>query len=137
MKIRDIVERITVAVKFMGLFCLLAGLVVLVGIGLSTARERVLDAALLKVLGGGNRTLVASLASEFAALGLVGASAGLVLALAFGWILVEQVMDLTLAIPWLRLAGLLVAMGLISALAGLAACRRVFTARPLEVLREG
>ncbi|MBA2479588.1 MAG: hypothetical protein H0V44_02915, partial [Planctomycetes bacterium] len=136
-KIRDIVERITVAVKFMGLFCLLAGLVVLVGIGLSTARERVLDAALLKVLGGGNRTLVASLASEFAALGLVGASAGLVLALAFGWILVEQVMDLTLAIPWLRLAGLLVAMGLISALAGLAACRRVFTARPLEVLREG
>ncbi len=136
-RIRDIVDRISLAVRFMGLFCLLAGLVVLVGVGLSTARERLLDAALLKVLGGGNRTLAASLACEFAALGLVGAGLGMALALGFGWIVVERVMDLTLAIPWVQLVALVVGMAAISAIAGVVACRRVFTARPLEVLREG
>ncbi len=135
-RIRMIVDRASVAVRFMGWFCLIAGLVVLLGIGLSTARERQLDAALLKVLGGRNRTLASSLACEFGALGLVGAGLGLGMALLFGWILVDKLLDIRLVVPWGWIGALLVGIVVLSALAGLAACRRVFTARPLAVLRD-
>jgi putative ABC transport system permease protein len=136
-RINAVIERIATAIRFIGLFCLGAGLVVLVGIGLSTARERRGDAALLKALGARNRVLAWSLAAEFGALGLVATVLGLAQALLLGWILVVQVLDLRLALPWTQLVLLGVGIVALSAGAGLLACREVFTAKPLAVLREG
>jgi putative ABC transport system permease protein len=135
-RIRDLVDRIAVAVQLMGWFSLAAGLVVLVGIGLSTARERQLDAALIAVLGGRRRTLIASLAAEFGALGALGSVVGIALAILFAYVQVQRILDVPLAVPWGRLAIVALAMTVLSAIAGVVACRRAFTASPLAALRD-
>jgi putative ABC transport system permease protein len=135
-RIRDIVDRIAVAIEVMGAFSLAAGLVVLVGIGLSTARERQLDAALIAVLGGRRRTLIASLAVEFGALGLLGALLGLGLAIGFAFVQVQLMLDVPVALPWPRLAAIALAITALSAAAGVVACRRALTASPLTALRD-
>lgn len=131
-----VVENISMAVRFLGWFCLVAGLLVLAGIGLSTARARRADAALLNVLGGTRGTLFASLCAEFGCLGLVAGVVGLGLGVFQAWIMLVLLLDLRLLVPWSEMALLLVGIVVIGALAGLAACRQVFHLRPLVVLRE-
>jgi putative ABC transport system permease protein len=136
-RIRGIVDRIIEAVQVMGAFALAAGLVVLLGIGLSTARERRVDAALIAMLGGRPRTLITSLSVEFGALGLLSGLIGLGLAIALGWAQLTLVAELPLAVPWGQLAILAAAVAVICAVAGVLACRRAISAPPLEALREG
>ena len=131
-----VVENISMAVRFLGWFCLAAGLLVLAGIGLSTARARRADAALLGVLGGTRRTLLASLLAEFGCLGLVAGVIGLGLGVLQAQLLLVFLLDLRLLVPWSELALVLAGIVAVGALAGLAACRQVFTLRPLAVLRE-
>ena len=135
-RIMDIIERISWAIHFLALFSLGAGLVVLVGIALSTARQRQMETTLLKVLGATRRTIVSSVAVEFGLLGAVSSVIGLALSLAFGWILTERFLDIAFHAPWRHLAVIAVLLSGLCALTGILACRRVFEAKPLEVLRE-
>lgn len=136
-RVRWLVDRIAEAVRLMGWFALAAGLVVVLGIGLSTARERQVDAALIGVLGGRPRTLAASLVCEFGALGLLGGIVGLSLALGLAYVQVQVLLEIELAIPWLQLGALAAVVAVITAAAGLIACRRALTAPPLQALRDG
>jgi putative ABC transport system permease protein len=136
-QILRILDRIIWAIRFIALFSLGAGLVVLVGIALSTARQRQMDAVLLKVLGAGRRTLLASIATEFGLLGAVSSLAGLVLAVGFGWLLLAWFLEIRFAVPWPQLLAIFVGLTVICALAGILTCQRILRAKPLEVLREG
>ena len=88
-KIMGIMTKISWAIRVVALFSLFAGLVVLAGIALSTARSRQQEAALLKTLGAGRGTILASLGAEFGALGLLSGLFGLGLSVLFGWVLLE------------------------------------------------
>ncbi len=131
----ELVGRIGAAVRFIGAFTLVAGLAVLAGVAVSSARERRADAALLKVLGAGWRTLALSLFCEFAALGALSGVLGAGQAVPLAWALTSR-FDLPLSVPFPALALLIAVVALASAAAGLLACRQVFSARPLAVLRE-
>jgi putative ABC transport system permease protein len=134
-KVRAVLDKVSWAVSFMAVFVLIAGLVVLAAVGLVSARERLRDAALLRVLGGTGRTLGASLAAEFGVIGLASAIAGSALAVVVTASLLHLI-DLRFTPPWPALLVLIVAIAIISVVTGLIACRRVFWVRPLVVLRE-
>lgn len=135
-KLTLVVERISLAVRFLGWFCLGAGILVLVGIGIGTGRQRRGDAALVAVLGGTRRTLVISIIAEFATLGLIASVCGLLFGILHARIVLTSLLDLPLVAPWGELALVAAAIVAIGALSGLAACRSVFTQHPLAVLRE-
>jgi putative ABC transport system permease protein len=136
LRIRIIIDRIAQAVEVMGGFTLAAGLVVLMGISLSTARERQLDAALISVLGGRPRTIIISLMTEFAALGAVGSLIGLALAIVVAWLQIDSQLSIPLQVPWEKLAVLWVLITLVCALTGPLGCRRALQASPLSALRD-
>lgn len=134
--VRSVVGKIIDALRLVAGFALLAGVAVLAGVCLAGARERRLDAALLRVLGARDRTLVAALFAEFAAIGAIAATLGAILALGLSAVLVGR-LGLALAVPWPWLGGLVVGVTLLSACAALAVSWRVFSRPPLTVLREG
>jgi putative ABC transport system permease protein len=134
-RISAVIDRVILAVRGVAALALVAGLAVLIGVALSTARARRTDAALIAVLGGGRRTLFASLAAEFAALGLVAAVLGAGQGILHAWA-VAAWFEMPLTVPPGELA--LLAGGIAAAVtvAGVLACRRAMSAPPLLVLRE-
>lgn len=135
-KLGVVVQRISLAVRFLGWFCLAAGVLVLIGIGIGTARQRRADAALVAVLGGTRGILVTSIIAEFATLGLIAGTCGLSLGILHARSVLTTMLELPLVVPWGELAAVAVAIVVIGACSGLAACRSVFTQHPLAVLRE-
>lgn len=135
-KLGVVVERISLAVRFLGWFCLGAGILVLIGIGIGTGRQRRGDAALVAVLGGTRRTIFASITAEFATLGAIAAFCGIACGLLQAHVAFGLVLELEVVEPWAELLGIFGGIVVIGALSGLAACRSVFTCHPLAVLRE-
>jgi putative ABC transport system permease protein len=135
-KLSVAIARIDLAVRFLGWFCLGAGVLVLIGIGIGTGRQRRGDAALMAVLGGTRRTIIASILAEFATLGALAAGCGLVFGVVLARVVLVTFLDLHLVVPWLELALVALAIVVVGAVSGLAACRSVFTRHPLGVLRD-
>ncbi len=105
-EVRGLMDRGSLAVEYVFLFTLAAGLLVLYA-GIQASREaRIREAAVLKTLGMSQRRLLAAVAVE---LGTLGGLAGLLAAGAAGLIgrvLAAQVFDLAYApAPWLWLLG--------------------------------
>jgi putative ABC transport system permease protein len=135
-KLLGIMDKIAWAIRVVALFSLAAGLVVLAGIALSTARARRNEAALLKTLGAGRGTVLASLGAEFGALGLVSGLLGLGLSTLFGWVLLEKVLEIPYRPPWAGLLGLGLGLVALCALTGMLSGLGALRAKPLAVLRE-
>ena len=134
--VRLIIERVTLAVEYVFLFTLLAGLMVLYAAIQATQDQRIRENAILRALGAGRRRLLQSLMTEFAALGaLAGLLAALVSTL-LSYVLAVHVMELDYVFnAWVWLAGLLIgAVGV--GLAGTLGTRRVLRKPPLQILRE-
>ncbi len=133
-RVRGIVERILQALTLVSLFALAAGTVVLGALAAAAARERRLDAALLRVLGADDARLRLVAGTEFAAQGLVAGSIGSLIGV--GIIAVGLLAgDLRPVIPWLELAGLAAGIVVVTVTTGLLAVRRTWRVPPLSVLR--
>ncbi|MBA1202007.1 ABC transporter permease [Pseudomonas capeferrum] len=135
-QLRSILAQVTVAVEYVLLFVLAAGLAVLFAGLQATLDERIRQGALLRALGAGRPLLVKARRIEF---GLLGAASGLLAAL--GCELVTLVLyRYAFDLPWsphpwlliLPLAGALLVAG-----AGVYGTRRALNASPLAVLRDG
>src|SRR6202000_1287699 len=70
-QIRSIMDRATLAVQYVFLFTLVAGVVVLLAAVQSTRDERGYESAMLRTLGASRRTVLQGVAAEFSALGLL------------------------------------------------------------------
>ena len=134
-RVTAVIDRVILAVRGVAALALVAGLAVLIGVALSTARARRTDAALIAVLGGGRRTLLASLTAEFAVLGLVAAVLGAGQGILHAWV-VAAWFELPLTVPFGELFLLSGGIALAATVAGVLACRRAMTAPPLTVLRD-
>ncbi|MBC9250605.1 ABC transporter permease [Pseudomonas alcaligenes] len=135
-QLRSILAQVTLAVEYVLLFVLAAGLSVLFAGLQATLDERIRQGALLRALGAERRLLVAARRTEFA---LLGAVSGLLAALGcelVSFLLYRFALDLAWQPhPWLLLLPLLGA--LLIAAAGTLGTRRALNSSPLTVLREG
>lgn len=134
-QVRLIMERVSLAVEYVFLFTLLAGLLVLYAAIQSTLDERIRESAILRTLGARRGQLLTGLFAEFATLGLL---AGLVAAFAatlLGYVLATRLFHLAFEFnPWVWVAGLTGgALGV--GLAGLLGTRFILRQPPLQTLR--
>ncbi|MEA5674165.1 FtsX-like permease family protein [Pseudomonas sp. MH2] len=134
-QLRSILAQVTLAVEYVLLFVLAAGLAVLFAGLQATLDERIRQGALLRALGAGRALLVKARRIEF---GLLGAASGLLAALGcelITWALYRFAFDLHWAPhPWLLVLPVLGAV-LVGG-AGVFGTRRALNATPLSVLRE-
>jgi len=135
-QLRSILAQVTLAVEYVLLFVLAAGLAVLFAGLQATLDERIRQGALLRALGAGRALLIKARRIEF---GLLGAASGLLAAIGCELItllLYRYAFDLTWSPhPWLLLLPVIGA--LLVGGAGVYGTRRALNASPLTVLREG
>ncbi|MCU1729815.1 ABC transporter permease [Pseudomonas sp. 7P_10.2_Bac1] len=135
-QLRSILAQVTIAIEYVLLFVLAAGMTVLFSGLQSTLDERIRQGALLRALGAERQLLIKARRIEF---GLLGATSGLLAAL--GAELVSLVLyRFAFDLPWhphpwlllLPIVGAVMVGG-----AGVMGTRRALNASPLTVLREG
>ncbi len=133
--IEGVLDKVLLAIRFMALFSLAAGAVVLAGAVAASRYQRVREGALLRTLGARRPQLVRILLAEYAVLGALSAGAAVLLSTAAGWALVRFVFDGSFALPGPELATLLASVLALTVAVGLAGSTEVWRRPPLEVLR--
>lgn len=136
-QVRFVIDKASLAVEYVFLFTLMAGLVVLLAAIQVTRDERRFESALLHTLGASRRKILQGVAMEFTVL---GGLAGLLAALGasgIGYVLAENLFDLDYRIdPVLWITGLL-AGAVIVGVTGTLATRKAVNEPPVRVLRQG
>lgn len=134
--VQGIVDKATTAVRFLSIFTVGTGLLVLMAAIWTGRYERVRESVLLRTLGASRRQIFSILTVEYLLLGGLAAGTGIVLALAGSWALATFVFK----IPWAPSPLAVVSsLGIVTALTvgvGLLASRGVANEPPLAILRE-
>ena len=135
-RVREIVQRVTGAVRWVLGFSLMAGALVLAAALATSGQERRHEAALLRTLGARRGLLRVAAACEFALLGLIAGITAALGAMVGGWWLGRSVFHIKDFVPqaWpLALAALGAAV--VVMLLGLAGTRKVTHTPPMRLLR--
>ncbi len=135
-QIRDLMDRASLAVQYVFVFTLVAGIVVLLAAVQSTRDERRYESAMLRTLGASRSTVLKGVAAEFSALGFLSGTLAAVGATGVGWILARRLFSLQFTFdPWVWVLGLVCGTVLVG-LSGTLATRRVVNTPPIVTLRD-
>ena len=135
-RVRGIISRVSLAVEFIFLFTLLAGLAVLYAAIQSNQDERQFESAVLRTLGASKKTLMLGLLAEFTLLGAISGLLAGFAATSLAWLLAEFVFKFDYAFDFsVALTGI-ISGTLIVVFAGILGTRSVLTSPPIQSLRE-
>ncbi|MFB1488888.1 MULTISPECIES: ABC transporter permease [unclassified Thiocapsa] len=135
-QVRQVVDRGVMAVEYVFLFTLAAGILVMYAGIQASLEERRLEHGILRTLGTGRRALLTSLAVEFTAAGILAGALASVFAQLTGWLLAEQLFGLTFSFnPILWLIGVF-GSGALIGIAGTLATYPLLIRPPLQTLRQ-
>ena len=133
--IQDVVGHVTLVIRFLAGFSILAGAVILASSVASTRFRRIREVVVLKTLGA-TRVRVAQVFSvEFAVLGILAGVVGAVFANLLSRILLHK-MQVTYHLDLRGTAIAIVATAALAMITGWIASYRILGQKPLEVLRE-
>jgi putative ABC transport system permease protein len=133
--IEQLVGRVSLAIRFMALFSLVTGVLVLVGAVATSRYQRVREGALLKTLGATRSQVLRVVFSEYLSLGLLAAVSAVGLSAAAGWGLARFLFEVGFQFPAEAIAGVIVLTTLLTVTVGLWGSVEVVRKTPLEVLR--
>jgi putative ABC transport system permease protein len=134
-RIESVVDQITLVVRLLAGFSILAGLMILASSIAGTRFRRMQEAVVLKTLGATRMRIVRTFSVEFSFLGLLGGAVGVVFANLLTEVLLHR-MDITFKIEWGATLLALVGTAILATATGWIASYRILGLRPLEVLRE-
>ncbi len=135
-QIREIMDRASLAVQYVFLFTLAAGVVVLLAAVQATRDERRYESAMLRTLGASRSTVFRGVAAEFSALGFLSGTLAACGASAIGWFLAHRLFSLEFTFdPLVWVIGLVCGTVLVG-VSGALATRRVVNTPPIVTLRD-
>jgi putative ABC transport system permease protein len=133
--IEKVIARVSLAIRFMALFSLAAGVIVLLGAVAASRDQRIREGVLLKTLGATRAQVARVILAEYLSLGTLASVSALALSLLGGWALLHFQFEAPFAVPTAPLAALAVGVVALTAIVGLLSARDVFARSPLEALR--
>lgn len=131
----EVFSKAELAVRFIALFTLATGVVVLAGALAAGREQRVREAVLLRTLGASAAQVRSALVVELTALGLMAGAAGALLALGGGAAVAIFAFDAAPVLPWAPVLGTTLAVTALTVATGLLTQRGLARRPPLEVLR--
>jgi putative ABC transport system permease protein len=133
--IDTILEKIAFVVRFMALFTVVTGLIVLVASVLTGRYQRIQETILLRTLGASRQQVHRILLAEYLLLGALSALTGIVLAETGAWLLARYVFEAEFHFAFIPMAVALTVASAATIITGLLANRGVLDSPPLEILR--
>jgi putative ABC transport system permease protein len=130
-----IVEKVFFVIRFMALFTVLTGILVLVSALVTGHFQRVRESVLLRTLGASGGQIFGILLVEYVGLGVVAALTGVILALGGAWALAQFVFHVRFAPEAAPVILALVIVPILTGGIGLLMSRDVLKHPPLELLR--
>jgi putative ABC transport system permease protein len=134
-RIESVVDQITLVVRLLAGFSILAGLTILASSIASTRFRRMQEAVVLKTLGATRMRIVRTFSVEFSVLGLLAGAVGIVFANLLTRILLHR-LDVNFQFEWVATLVALVGTAVLATATGWIASYRILGLRPLQVLRE-
>ena len=135
-QIRAVIDRASLAVQYVFLFTLAAGVVVLLAAVQATRDERRYESAMLRTLGASRRVVLQGVAAEFSALGFLSGVLAASGASLIGWMLARRLFSVQYAFDAKLWVLGLISGTLLVGLAGTLATRRVVNTPPTVTLRQ-
>jgi putative ABC transport system permease protein len=130
-----IVDKVAFVIRFMALFTVATGLLVLTGAVLTGRYQRIRESILLRTVGASGRQVLGILLVEYLSLGVLAASAGIVLAVTATWALARWAFGIPFAPDPGVLALAIMVVATLTTVVGLLGSRGVLNHPPLEILR--
>ncbi len=134
-RIQEAVDQVALVIRFLALFAILAGVIILSSSVAGTRYRRVREVAILKTLGATRRRIMSIFSIEFSILGATAGLVGGILANVFTRIVSDRFIDAAFEFDWLSLIVVMIGTALLANVAGWLASARILDQRPLEVLR--
>ncbi len=135
LRIETVVDQITVVIRFLAGFSILAGLTILASSIASTRFRRMREAVVLKTLGASRTRIVKTFSVEFSVLGLLAGVVGVIFANLLTRVLLHK-MQVGFHVEWWAAVAALIGTAVLATGTGWIASYRILGLRPLQVLRE-
>jgi putative ABC transport system permease protein len=134
-RIQEAVDQVALVIRFLALFAILAGVIILSCSVAGTRYRRIREVAILKTLGATKQRITSIFSIEFSILGAAAGFVGGILANVFTQTISDRFMNASFDFDWLSLGIVVLATALLANVAGWLASLRIMDQRPLEVLR--
>jgi len=134
--VQDVVDQISLVIRFISAFAILAGAVILASSIAGTRFRRVREVVILKTIGATRRKVAEIFSVEFVVLGVVAGLMGSLLATGFANILLHSLLDAPVRFDPLPNVICILLTATVANLAGWLASFRILGQKPLEILRE-
>lgn len=133
--INAIFEKVELVVRFLALFSIITGLIVLAGAVLNSRYARMTEYVLLRTIGARSKQVFSITLLEYAWLGLFASLTGMILSVAGGWALCTFFLEVKFSADYLSLGIMTLLLTAITVLIGWWNSRSIMDAPPLTVLR--
>jgi putative ABC transport system permease protein len=133
--IQGVVGQITLVIRFLAGFSILAGVIILASSIASTRFRRIREVVVLKTLGAKRGHIAAVFTVEFVVLGLLAGAIGAVFANLLSRVLLHR-LDVAFHVEWLASGLAIAGTAALAAATGWIASFRILGQKPLQVLRE-
>jgi putative ABC transport system permease protein len=134
--VEDVVDRISIIVRFISAFTILAGAVMVAASVAGSRFRRMREVVILKTLGATRRRIAAIFSVEFLVLGAAAGVMGSLLASGFAALVLKFLMEIEFHFDFLSNGAAIVLAALIATAAGWAASFPILGRKPLEILRD-
>lgn len=134
--VNDILQKVSFIIRFMAIFSLLTGLIVLVSSLTLSKYQRLKESILLRTIGATKRQIIRINATEYAFLGTLSAGTGVFIAIVSSFMVTKFQLDLDFVINWIPVLMIMIMLILITIVIGMFSSRDVINNPPLEVLRK-
>jgi putative ABC transport system permease protein len=133
--IDEILEKVSFVIRFMALFSIVTGLIVLSSSVIISKYQRIQESVLLRTLGANSRQILQISLIEYFFLGALATLSGILLSLVSSWLLAIFVFEVPFKPVLTPLAAVLLLVTVLTILIGMLNSRGVLNRPPLEILR--
>lgn len=134
--VEELFDKVAMVVRFLALFSIVTGLVVLAGSVLNSRFIRIKENVLLRTLGARTRQITWITLIEYVYLGFFSALTGIIFSLGGGWLLCQFFFKIEFSVVWMELLYIASGVIILTVFIGWFNSRQVISSPPLQVLRK-
>jgi putative ABC transport system permease protein len=134
--VNELFGKLGMVIRFLALFSIITGLVVLAGAVINSKFVRIKENVLLRTVGARTHQITKITLIEYGYLGLFSALTGLILSMVGGWALTTFFFEIRFAFDWKELGIITIGVITMTMLIGWLNSREVINTPPLQILRK-